>query len=96
MLYIREVARGITDPEVATLAQSQDRVLITEDYDFGELVVRQGVVLPGLVIMALLDQPRDIRIRRILETIDRLGVNLLGNLVVVERARERLRPLSAN
>jgi predicted nuclease of predicted toxin-antitoxin system len=95
VLYVREETRGITDREVASIAQGEDRILITEDYDFGELVVRQGVALPGLVILALSDQPRDIRIQRTLETIDRLHVNLLGNLVVVEPARERLRPLGA-
>ncbi len=50
--------RASTDIIVAKRAWAEDRVLITEDYDFGELVVRHNVQIPGLVILAMPDEPR--------------------------------------
>ncbi len=38
VLYIAELASGITDDLVLQYANQQDRILITRDKDFGELV----------------------------------------------------------
>lgn len=40
--YIIELAPSITDREVLEIAYQQERILITEDKDFGELVFRQA------------------------------------------------------
>ena len=40
VLYVREVARGSDDDTVLQMAADQQRILLTEDKDFGELVVR--------------------------------------------------------
>jgi predicted nuclease of predicted toxin-antitoxin system len=85
--------RGSSDLDVAARASSDDRVLITEDYDFGELVVRHGVRLPGLVILAMPNEPGLVRKERILELTTRLGDSLRGQFTIVELKRERLRPL---
>jgi predicted nuclease of predicted toxin-antitoxin system len=37
---IAEIASGITDVSVLAIAHDQDRILPTEDKDFGELVFR--------------------------------------------------------
>lgn len=91
--YVLEQAPGLADPTAAALAQSEDRVLITEDFDFGELVVRHGVALPGLVILALGSWPMATRVRRVLETVAQVGEGLRRQLTVVEPDRERVRPL---
>jgi predicted nuclease of predicted toxin-antitoxin system len=93
--YVIEISPEISDLEAAALAQAQRRVLVTEDYDFGELAVRHHVRMPGLVILALLDQPRDFRVRRMLETVARFADDLYGQITVVELNRERVRPLVA-
>jgi predicted nuclease of predicted toxin-antitoxin system len=43
VIHIQDDDNGTGDVQVALIAQRQDRVLVTEDYDFGELVVRHGV-----------------------------------------------------
>jgi predicted nuclease of predicted toxin-antitoxin system len=40
VLWIREVARGASDDGVLAMAQSETRLLLTFDKDFGELVFR--------------------------------------------------------
>lgn len=36
--YILEMEGGITDEEVLSISRDEDRILITRDKDFGELV----------------------------------------------------------
>jgi predicted nuclease of predicted toxin-antitoxin system len=92
--YLLERIPGAADPTAAALAEAEDRVLITEDFDFGELVVRHRVALPGLVILALIGLQMTTRVRRVLETVGQVGEGLRGQITVVEVDRERVRPLS--
>jgi predicted nuclease of predicted toxin-antitoxin system len=40
VLYVREFAPGSDDDVVLQLSAAQQRILLTEDKDFGELVIR--------------------------------------------------------
>jgi predicted nuclease of predicted toxin-antitoxin system len=93
--YVLENASGIADVAAAAIAEEHGRILVTEDFDFGELVVRRGVRLPGLVILSFGDQPMIVRVRRTTETVDRLGERLWGQITIIEPNRERVRPLIA-
>ena len=93
VIHVQDDRDGADDVESAAIACRWDRVLITEDYDFGELVVRHEVRLPGLVMLALFAQSREARVQRVLEVVDRLGEALRGHITVVEPGRERVRPM---
>jgi len=45
--YTAETDRRATDAELTALAIAEDRLLITADYDFGELAVRRREPIPG-------------------------------------------------
>ncbi len=45
--------RSSADPEVLALAFSEDRVLLTYDRDFGELVFRHGAPHRGVIYLRL-------------------------------------------
>ena len=47
VLAIAEMAPGASDDRVLECALEENRVLITEDRDFGELVYARGVCLPA-------------------------------------------------
>ena len=54
VLWIREVARGCGDAAVLAKAQSEARLLITFDKDFGDLVFRRGKAAShGIVLFRL-------------------------------------------
>lgn len=57
VLWIREAARGSPDDTVLAIAQSQERLLITFDKDFGELVYRRGAAASGGVVLFRLHKP---------------------------------------
>ena len=45
--YVLEVNSGASDQDLVALSIEQDRILITEDKDFGELVIRHGKLCRG-------------------------------------------------
>jgi predicted nuclease of predicted toxin-antitoxin system len=49
VLYVAEIASGITDGGVIDLARRDRRVLLTEDKDFGDLVFRQHRLVWGRI-----------------------------------------------
>jgi predicted nuclease of predicted toxin-antitoxin system len=40
---VRDFQAAISDPEVLAIAIAEDRIVITNDHDFGELVFRRGL-----------------------------------------------------
>ena len=52
VIYAAEVASGTTDAQVLQRANDENRLLLTEDKDFGEFVFRLHMTVPGLVLFA--------------------------------------------
>ena len=50
---VRETRPGSSDKDILDEADSDDRVLVTEDRDFGELVVRQRLKVRGIILLEL-------------------------------------------
>ena len=48
VIYAAEVASGTTDAQILRRANDEDRLLLTEDKDFGEFVFRLHMTVPGL------------------------------------------------
>jgi predicted nuclease of predicted toxin-antitoxin system len=57
VLYAREVCAGTSDRDVLRLAAQANRVLITDDFGFGELAIRQGQAAAGIIILSLYALP---------------------------------------
>jgi predicted nuclease of predicted toxin-antitoxin system len=57
VLYIAEMASGVSDDVVLERANQKGAVLITADKDFGELVYRQGRIHAGVVLLRLAGVP---------------------------------------
>jgi predicted nuclease of predicted toxin-antitoxin system len=93
VVYMAEVAPRTADTEVLNYAVHENRLLLTEDKDFGDLVFRQARPVPGIMLVRI-EPPRRSRKRaRLLAAIDRFGDTLFGRYTVVEDARFRSRPL---
>ena len=89
---VRKFARGIDDEAVLDLARQEERVILTEDTDFGELVYRlrrptEGVILLRLGLMAISE-----KLYRLRKAIAVEG-HFAGRFVVVEPHRVRTRSL---
>jgi predicted nuclease of predicted toxin-antitoxin system len=84
---------GIPDTEVLKVAEAEGRILITEDQDFGELVLRQRLGVRGVVLLELDRLSTAAEADRVAEVISGHADKVPGNLVVIEPARVRFRPL---
>ena len=81
------------DPVVVRHAQAHGRLLLTADKDFGELVIRQRMRVPGVVLLRLHGLPLAERADILLAAIELLGDRLLGSFTVIHRERVRVRSL---
>ena len=86
--------RGAPDSDVLARATSTDCIVITEDQDFGELVVRQKLKAVGILLLELDRLSNALEAERVVFAVTRYGLRLKGNLCVVEPHRIRLRPLN--
>jgi len=50
VLAITEYSPGITDQEVLQLAQRENRIVVTFDRDYGELIYRRGLPVPNGIL----------------------------------------------
>jgi len=93
VVYVRDITPRAADREVMNRAEREDRLLVTEDKDFGDLVFRQAQPVPGIVLLRIDPSQRLPKGQRLLAAIDRFGDTLLGRYTVIEAGRLRSRPL---
>jgi predicted nuclease of predicted toxin-antitoxin system len=91
--YVAEFSSGLSDAEAIALAQRERRLLLTEDKDFGDLVFRQGRPVPGVLLLRIEPDQREIKWPRLQFVIARLGDGLFGRYTVLEPTRFRSRRL---
>ena len=91
-----DVCRSVPDETVLALATSEGRIVITEDRDFGTLVMRDGHPAIGIVIVHGSQYPGGIdeAVAGICEQIDHLAGGLPGALTTISPGRVRQRSLA--
>ena len=92
-VYLAEAAPSAVDTDIVALAQREGRLLLTEDKDFGDLVIRRRAAVPGLVLLRIDPRQRHLKWARVEAAIARYGDLLLGRYTVVEESRFRSRAL---
>lgn len=86
------VARGAADAEVLELARQDERILLTEDRDFGQLVFASELGdLSGVLYVRCTEEERPMLPLRIVSLVDRLGRSLERSFVVWTPRRTRVR-----
>lgn len=88
---VAEVAPQANDVEIIALALSEDRIIVTNDKDFGELVYRSGWEHCGIVLLRLRDERAENKIRVIKVVLNRVGERLQNHYVVATEAGIRVR-----
>ena len=89
IMSVYDVRRGITDSEVAELANSEGRILITFDKDFGTILFVEGLKLPGLILLRF--PPKNVEyIYKNLKTVLSKEIDFQGKIVSVHEDRIRI------
>ncbi|HEV7689726.1 MAG TPA: DUF5615 family PIN-like protein [Hyphomonadaceae bacterium] len=92
--YAMEGPPSVDDATILANAHAENRLLLTEDHDFGWLAVRDGRASRGIVLIELHGLSEDIRNARVLAVIGLGEAELAGNFTVVEPSRTRCRPIA--
>ena len=88
----RDFPRGLSDRDVLAIARQEERILITDDRDFGEMVVRLNEPHNGVIFLRLGDSA-DLALK--LARLDHVlahHAQELDRFLVVTRDRVRARP----
>ncbi|MFW5866231.1 MAG: DUF5615 family PIN-like protein [Armatimonadota bacterium] len=88
-----EAAPGTRDEDVLLEASSQDRLLITNDTDFGWLVFARGLEARGILLLRLSAADSRAKATRLMQVLPDIRDRVAGHFVVIEDDAIRIRPL---
>ena len=93
VLWIREVSPGISDESVLARAQTERRLLLTFDRDFGDLVYRKGAAASSGIVLFRISQPSAALVAERISSILSSRTDWEGQYSVVDDASIRMRTL---
>jgi len=90
VLWIKEHWRGLADEKIINISISEDRVILTFDKDFGELVYRLNIQnVPGVILIRITDNR--ISSEKILTLLKEYGDRLEGYFTALTLSKIRRR-----
>jgi predicted nuclease of predicted toxin-antitoxin system len=87
---IYEESRGLDDEGVLQKAFAEDRILITNDKDFGEMVFREGRAHKGIILLRLEDERVANKIKVLKHLLEQYADQLANNFVVATETTVRI------
>ena len=91
---LTEDSPGIEDSKVLTLAANEQRVVITFDRDYGELIYRLRLLSPtGVLYLRFRPHTPEEPAILLLNLLQTQGLQIEGRFTVIERDQIRQRPL---
>lgn len=93
--WVPEDAPSTSDREILARAQTEQRVVVTFDKDFGELAVRTGLAANAGVVLLRIGQISPSFVTRIVLAALESRTDWSGHFWVVEESRVRTVPLRA-
>ncbi|MDO9429863.1 MAG: DUF5615 family PIN-like protein [Phenylobacterium sp.] len=84
---------GTADLGIAAHAVEIGRIVLTQDYDFGEIAVRHGLAVPGVLLLACQSLPMIERVPRVVAGAGEAEGLYEGHLTIIEPGRTRRRKL---
>ena len=93
IVWIRTASPGISDPEVLSRAQMEDRILLTLDKDFGELAFRAKLPADSGVVLFRITAPSSLVVAQKVVAAINLRDDWAGHFSVVEDDKVRMRLL---
>ena len=92
---ILEECPGISDEDVAALCTEQERILLTFDKDFGELIFRRGLAVGSGVVLFRIATASPEEAASVVLALVESQVDLKDNFLVVTKEKIRVRPISS-
>jgi predicted nuclease of predicted toxin-antitoxin system len=91
VLYILEINQGTDDDFILTIANSEQRILLTQDKDFGELVFRLERAHHGVILIRLEGFAPDLKAQIVLNAVITHKDELINAFTVIQPNAIRIR-----
>ena len=88
---IRDINASMKDVDILKLAVSENRMIITMDKDFGELVYNSGLLHSGVLILRLEDATGEEKVEIVGKILTRFSDKIEGKFCVYQDGRLRIR-----
>lgn len=88
---VAQVASGVDDQTVLAMAAQSGAIVVTDDKDFGDLVMVQGLPTAGVILLRLEGMPPSDRAERVSGVVQAHGAQLAGAFTVVTKRAVRVR-----
>ena len=93
VLWMTEEGPGTADELVMARAEAEQRILLTSDLDFGQLVYRERRRCAGLILLRMRTTSVDHLIQRLVAAWPQFSETVHGHFVLVSNSRVRMRRL---
>jgi predicted nuclease of predicted toxin-antitoxin system len=90
VLAVAELASGSDDAMVMEMASRENRILLTEDKDFGQLVYAYSQQSSGVIFIRYPTSARKTLPNALVALVSELGNDLIGSFVVLSPGRIRI------
>lgn len=87
---ITEISPGIEDPNVLNLANNENRILITTDKDFGELVYLRKLTHKGIILLRLAKDSAGNKFNVLSRVLAQSNLDLENSFTVVTETKIRI------
>lgn len=91
VVWVAEMEPGLPDEAVLERANREQRVLVTEDKDFGELVFRQSRLSAGVLLLRLAGLDAARKADAVSAALTKHQRDMLGRFTVIAPGRIRIR-----
>ena len=88
-VYVNDLLPKASDEEILSFAKRENRIVITNDKDFGELIFKLGVLSTGIILLRTLTTDPEKRFDMIKDVLSKSE----GRFVVVKEGQIRTRYL---
>jgi predicted nuclease of predicted toxin-antitoxin system len=91
VVCVSETVPGTPDLNVLRMARDEQRILLTEDKDFGDWVFSHGETIAGVVLLRFPSTARAMICKDMSVLVREHGLELSGSFTVLEPGRARIR-----
>ncbi|MBI4451577.1 DUF5615 family PIN-like protein [Candidatus Woesearchaeota archaeon] len=92
-ISVAEIASGASDETVLDLARAQERILVTNDKDFGELIFRHRQPSAGVILLRLRVDTKQNRSTVVVGVVREFAQSISGHFIIASETEVRLRKL---
>lgn len=90
---VLEIDKQMPDDEVCALANKEERIILTNDKDFGEIVFFQRKVVYGVILVRIKGQDVEEKIVRLGNLLARHSDKIINHFVIITKEKFRFVPL---